>query len=313
MSNPKVSVIIPVYNTAAFLDETICSITSQTLKEIEIITIDDGSTDGSYEILKKISLSDDRIKIIQEENSGQSVARNAGIESATGKYLYFMDSDDLLETDALEKCFEKCEKDELDLLLFDGISFGNEEYLKYPWFDYRRVSSLEDKIYDGRDLLEFLISLNKYRCSICLHLINHSFLNNTAIRFCPGIIHEDELFMAQLYLLAGRVGKIDRVFFKRRLRPDSIMTSPFTSKNLNGYLTVVRKVKRFASDRDKRTRDAAKAFNRYTLNGFIPNAAFLPLNERVKAFNIAIFEFPFSVKPKNLIKLLLKKALKRRD
>ena len=105
----KVSVVIPVYNTEKYVREAIESIIHQSLKELEIIIINDGSTDGSPEILKEISNTDHRIQVYTQTNQGQSTARNFGISHARGKYIYFMDSDDLLEEDALESCYLKCE------------------------------------------------------------------------------------------------------------------------------------------------------------------------------------------------------------
>ena len=105
----KVSVVIPVYNTEKYVREAIESIIHQSLKELEIIIINDGSTDGSPEILKEISNTDHRIQVYTQTNQGQSTARNFGISHARGKYIYFMDSDDLLEEDALEACYLKCE------------------------------------------------------------------------------------------------------------------------------------------------------------------------------------------------------------
>ena len=98
----KVSIIIPVYNTEKYIRQTVESIMSQTLKELEIIIINDGSTDESLKIVEKLALQDNRIQTYSQANQGVSVARNEGIARAQGEYIYFMDSDDLLDTDALD-------------------------------------------------------------------------------------------------------------------------------------------------------------------------------------------------------------------
>ena len=108
MQFPKVSVIIPVYNTAPYLHEALESITMQTLKELEIIIVNDGSTDGSGEIIREAARKDERIKVYEQENQGQSIARNVGLDHAIGEYIYFMDSDDLLELNALKICYYYC-------------------------------------------------------------------------------------------------------------------------------------------------------------------------------------------------------------
>lgn len=103
MKPVKVSVIIPVYNTELYVRQTIQSILGQTLHDIEIITVDDGSTDNSLSILSELAEQDHRIKIFAHKNQGVSVARNIGLEQASGEFIYFMDSDDLLEKDTLER------------------------------------------------------------------------------------------------------------------------------------------------------------------------------------------------------------------
>ena len=111
----KLSVIIPVYNVENYLRECLDSITSQTVKDIEIICIDDGSTDNSPKILKEYQKKDSRIKIITKENGGQASARNLGIKKAQGEYIAFIDSDDFIESEMLEKLYTKAKDNNLDI------------------------------------------------------------------------------------------------------------------------------------------------------------------------------------------------------
>src|SRR5690554_7984530 len=97
---PKISVIIPVYNKAPYLEQCLNSVINQTYKNLEIIIIDDGSTDNSLEICEKYRKKDERIQLISQENQGVSVARNKGIQKASGEWIYFLDADDYLELDA---------------------------------------------------------------------------------------------------------------------------------------------------------------------------------------------------------------------
>lgn len=127
MHSPKVSVIIPVYNTAPYLHEALSSITGQTLQELEIIIVNDGSTDGSGEIIREVAETDGRIKVFEQENQGQSVARNVGLEQATGEYIYFMDSDDLLSLNALEICYDYCLRLRLDFVFLMGIYYVRKD------------------------------------------------------------------------------------------------------------------------------------------------------------------------------------------
>ena len=139
MSTPTVSVIIPVFNTADYLAQAIESVLNQTLQNLEIIAVDDGSTDGSPEVLKSFG---DKIRIITQPNSGQGAARNRAFAQARGEFVYFMDSDDIILPQTLETCVEICRKDNLDFVFFDGASFGEDLDLNAnPWFDYHRSAA----------------------------------------------------------------------------------------------------------------------------------------------------------------------------
>ena len=121
---PVVSIIIPVYNVESYLAECLDSACNQTLKNIEIICINDGSTDNSLNILQEYEKRDNRISIISQDNRGASRARNIGIQHAKGKYIYFLDSDDYLAHDALEMLVNTMETGNLELLLFNANVFG---------------------------------------------------------------------------------------------------------------------------------------------------------------------------------------------
>lgn len=146
-----VSTIIPVYNAEKFLEECIESLRNQTLKEIEMIFINDGSTDNSLEILKKYEKIDSRIKVINQKNSGPSVARNRGIEIANGEYLSFIDSDDWVETSMYEDMYHRAINDKSDVVICDMkmVSVDSQLYVKgiiYSDEKYDR-KNIEDKIF----------------------------------------------------------------------------------------------------------------------------------------------------------------------
>ena len=120
----KVSVIIPVYNVEPYLKQCMDSVVGQTLKEIEIICVDDGSTDGSLDILREYAAEDNRIQIIEQKNAGAGAARNNGMRHATGKYLSFLDSDDFFEPRMLEKAYDLAEKDQADFVAYKSDQIG---------------------------------------------------------------------------------------------------------------------------------------------------------------------------------------------
>lgn len=243
MSKIKVSVIIPVFNTGFFLKEAVDSILNQTLKEIEIIAINDGSSDNSLAILNELALIDERITVVSyEKNVGVSVCRNTGLEKARGEFIYFFDSDDILESDCLEVCYKKMIAGKYDFIIFDGVSFY-EDGLK-PTFNgnYKRTDLLTKSAYTGVELAHELTSRKAYSCSVCLCFINKEFLDNTGLKFYPGVLYEDVLFTILLHLSAKHVSFVNRSFFHRRVRSNSTMTASISQKNINYRLVVCNEI-----------------------------------------------------------------------
>lgn len=245
----KVSVVIPVYNTAPYLEEAISSIQNQTLREIEIIVVNDGSTDDSLRIIQRLAAGDERIRVISTPNNGQSIARNIGISCAKGEYVYFFDSDDMLSHHALEECYTKSTKHELDLLFFDAVSFSTDGR-RCDNQQYIRCGLYIDKIYSGTEMLSLQMSTGGYKASPCLSFINRDFMRKNQLFFYPGIVHEDELFTFLLYLRAVRVGLINETYFQRRYRAMSTMTSPYSIQRALGMITVVRELFSYARRSD---------------------------------------------------------------
>lgn len=236
--HPKVSVIIPIYNTCHYVQEALESICRQTLTELEIIAIDDGSTDSSRKVVEQVAATDMRIRVYSQANQGQSITRNNGMQYVQGKYVYFMDSDDRLEADTLETCYSACEAGQLDFVCFDA-DILNKDHPCARHFNYDRSACARPKqVYKGVELLQRQLSARVFSPSPCLNLISTSYLKTSGLNFYPRIIHEDQLFTSQLYLKAEKVGYIPQKFFLRRFRTDSTMTRQFTWRNMEGYLTV---------------------------------------------------------------------------
>ena len=119
--------IVPVYNTSAYLRECLDSIINQTLKEIEVICVDDGSVDGSLDILKEYAKKDKRFTIITQQNTSAGAARNAGLAVAKGEYLSFLDSDDFFAPEMLEETYNVITKDETDVCIYSGVQKDYKE------------------------------------------------------------------------------------------------------------------------------------------------------------------------------------------
>ena len=145
---PKVSVVIPVYKVEPWIRECLDSLVNQTLKEIEIICVDDGSPDNSGAILDEYAQKDKRIKVIHQENGGVQKARNAGLDVAKGEYIALLDSDDYVDVRAYETAYNFAKKDNVDILNFDARSFcdGEDDHVNDIDFSDAPVVSCEDYI-----------------------------------------------------------------------------------------------------------------------------------------------------------------------
>ena len=139
MTQPKVSIIIPVYNVEKYLDRCVKSLQNQSLKDIEIILVDDSSADSSSSICDNLSAEDNRIKVIHKVNEGAGKARNAALEIARGEYIGFVDSDDFVESDMFETLYNTAEKHNADLVM-SGVLFvdGNIKKAKIEQLNYKQ-------------------------------------------------------------------------------------------------------------------------------------------------------------------------------
>ena len=275
----KVSVILPIYNVAQYLDETFTSLLNQTLQEIEIIAVNDGSSDNSLEIIQKYAQQDSRISYYTQENQGQSVARNLALKHATGKYIYMMDSDDVLANpDALRICYEYAEKNRADFIFFDGDTLQEQGATHLTW-DYQRTEDLEeDKVYQGEELLSEMLDKWKHNCVVWLLLINHDYLKSIGLDFYPGIIHEDELFTTKLTLQSQNIYCLKQSFVKHRVRSASTMGLHYSKRNMNCYLTVIDELLKW------RNTPIIHKFARYTLSKVFYTGHQIPFKEKPAVF-----------------------------
>lgn len=275
----KVSVILPVYNVASYLDETFKSLLNQSLKEIEIIAVNDGSTDESEGIIRKYVTQDSRITFYSQKNQGQSAARNLALQHATGEYIYMMDSDDVLaDKNALQISYEYAEKCKADFIFFDGDSLLEEGAAPISW-DYHRTQDLEEmKAYSGEFLLNLMLDNSKHNCVVWLLLINHKYLKNIGLSFYPGIIHEDELFTTKLTLQSNKVFCLKRSFVRHRVRSASTMGKHYSKRNINCYLTVIDELIKWQDS------PIIHKFARYTLSKVFYTGHQIPFKEKSGVF-----------------------------
>lgn len=279
----KISIILPIYNVAPYLEETFNSLINQSLKEIEIVAVNDGSTDGSEEIIRKYKEQDSRIISFSQDNQGQSVARNLALQYATGKYIYMMDSDDVLDSpDALQVCYEYAEKNQADFIFFDGESFSEDNANRTSWNTKRTHLVEENKKYDGKYLLNLMLDKRVHNCVVWLLMINRDYMNSIGLRFYPGIIHEDELFTTILTLNSENICCLKQSLIKHRIRSASTMGLRYTKRNMDCYLTIIDELFKF--------QDSAiiRKYAKYTLSKVFYTGHQIPFNEKFKVYWRAI-------------------------
>jgi glycosyltransferase involved in cell wall biosynthesis len=233
-----ISVVIPIYNVEPFLAACLDSILSQTFQDFEVIAINDGSKDASFQVLESYVHKFSSIRVIDTVNQGVSVARNLGLAASSGDYVYFMDSDDCLSQNAFEIMVAEIQTNSLDILFFEAKAFTEDPSLDLIPHNYKRSDpvSLSSSIVNGQQYFSSAVNFSSFLASPCCYISRRSSIDK--IRFAAGIVHEDNLFAAQLFnsSLVQRVKAIPDALFLRRIRADSIMTSTKSTAHLNGYL-----------------------------------------------------------------------------
>ena len=252
---PIVSVIVPAFNAAPYLPECLDSILAQTEDDIEVVCVDDGSTDETPAILAEYALRDGRLGWISQENRGLSESRNRGIDLSSGRYLLFCDADDMLKPAAVRSLVEKAERERLDILFFGAEALYADEELERKWARWRNhfVYSRDlSSPRSGKALFSAMEQSREYGVSACLQLVRRKHLEDCGLRFYPGLLHEDDLFTFQNLLSARRAARVNDLWYVRRIRRDSIMTSGPRPESAVGYAVCVREMVRFINDHPER-------------------------------------------------------------
>lgn len=216
MTPPLVSVIIPVFNTRPYLQQCLDSLTAQTLNPIEIICVDNGSTDGSYEYLVEYAQSYSNMIVMKHTEGRQGGARNAGIEIAKGHYIGFVDSDDFVSPDMFRKMYALAEADTAQMVVCN---------IQYYHIDsgYGR-NSLPESVLDNEGPAPIQQRPKLLRnLTICNKLFSRELIENHGIRFPQGYYHEDQFFVIAAMLSASRISTIpEPLYFYRKGRTGSV-------------------------------------------------------------------------------------------
>ena len=221
----KISVVVPVYNVEKFLDQCLGSLVGQTYRNLEILIVDDGSTDGSCSIYQQYASTDNRIKIIKQKNAGVSAARNNGLKFATGDWVHFMDSDDYLDIDYYEKMMAAVGESNPDMLAGDVISQNSNLY------NVRYKSSVA--LYTPTEKFIQTNALNN--CTIWRYVFRREFLEKNKLTFPVGRIFEDMLFIPNAMLQASCVITVPGANYHYVFNENSILNRPETPERKIHY------------------------------------------------------------------------------
>lgn len=220
---PKVSVIIPVYNVEEYLPKCLDSLTNQTLEDIEIILVNDGSPDNSEKIIKKYQKKDKRIVYIKKENGGQGSARNLGLTNAKGEYISFVDSDDYIELDMMEKMYDEASKNNLDVVICGYKNINNEKIENY---------------YVSKDLIQDTLDNKNSKIfntiSPWSKIYNREFLLKTNIKFIEEKLwYEDLPYSIKILSQTNKIGFVNEPLYNYLIRENSTMNNNKLLKNLD--------------------------------------------------------------------------------
>lgn len=232
--NIKFSVVVPVYNVENYLKYCLESIVNQTYKNMEIILVDDGSTDKSSEICDFFKVKDNRIKVIHKENGGLSSARNTGIENSTGDYLIFIDSDDYWDDNtALEQVYNNLIQSKADVLMFGFKKYyeSNKVIEKSKYIFDRNMIDINSK----KSTLNYLVKNNLLISSACNKVIKADLFMKYDLKFKEGILSEDIDWNARLIINADSFDVLNNSFYIYRQRDCSITHSK-TLKHIEDLL-----------------------------------------------------------------------------
>lgn len=217
MEQPKVSVIIPVYNTERHLPECLEAVLNQTLKDIEIIIVDDGSTDNSLAIAREYAKNDNRIQVLEQENCNAGAARNLGLAHSTGEYLSFLDSDDFFDPRMLEKAYEACISQEADVAVFRTRHYIEDEgiYRDTPW-------TVKSQLLPDTPIFKFdEIKENAFFAILGYtwdKLFKRSLIESNDILFQSQPVFNDAYFTYSALMVASRIVFLDEVLVTQRKR-----------------------------------------------------------------------------------------------
>lgn len=235
----KTSIIIPVYNVEAYVADCLDSLLKQTQKEIQVIVVEDASTDKSLDIVKGYQYKFDNMQILTQCHSGLGAARNRGCLKAEGEFVYYLDADDWIREDTLETCYAYAKAHNLEAVLFDAeVVYEVDIHGKRNRNLYDRSGVVQsEQTYSGREFLKRYLTKEPQVESSCMMYVQRTFLERNQLFFEEGIFHEDVDYYFRLMREMNRLRYLPEKFYYRRFRAGSIKTSDMKEERLEGYYT----------------------------------------------------------------------------
>ena len=263
MSEIKVSVIVPVYNIEKYIERCLHSLLGQDFADMEIIVVNDGSKDGSLNIVKQIACKDERIKIVDKVNGGLSSARNAGIEVAKGKYVLHIDGDDWIEQGYISDMHAFAEREDLDIVVTDFFfDWDNGKFI------YAADAQLNKKIFTQQEY--FSVFFEKGYPAVWNKLFKRSlYVDNKIIHPLDITVGEDLVTTPRLIYFANKIGKINKPYVHYIQRATNISLSTSNMKKANDLYLVVVFLEEFFKDKDF---TAWESFYRFKVKTFCESA-----------------------------------------
>lgn len=243
----KVSVIVPVYNVEKYLKRCLDSLINQTLSDIDIICINDGSKDSSLQILEQYAQKDSRIVIYNQENSGLSVARNTGLEHASGEYIGFVDSDDWVDLDFYEKLYKSAKNNNADIAVADFI---REHPNKKP----KRLKLKEEKIYTTPEDKFMICKVHREGC-VWNKIYRTEFIKSINLKFVPKMYYEDRDFTIRSLYFSKKLVTTPNTYYRYFVNPKSIVNKRRNYIQDEHYIIVRQQVLQFIKEHNIKVPD----------------------------------------------------------
>lgn len=229
MNTPKVSILVPVYNVEKYIEECIESLINQTYENLEIILVDDGSTDNSGIICDKYAEKDSRIKVIHQENQGLATVRNVSVAAATGDYIGFVDSDDFVSPDMYSDMMSIAQENEADIVMCN-LGYVDQNGNEIP--NVRSAKLISERILTGR---QFVTELCKEYNSTYVVTVDKLYRRSLfeGIRYPDGRINEDEAVIHRITHKCSKIVFTPKAYYFYRQQPSSIMNNSVSAKRFD--------------------------------------------------------------------------------